>query len=382
MRRRAWPLAILSAARSFPCHRNRTLQASYQLSAHRRYGTVGRLKILSVTKWSGKPGEAPYVLRDVEALRSLGHSVEFYNISQVRRPWHAVKALRQRIARLGPDVLHAHFGDVVGFVCALASLGKATLVITYRGSDLNPSPSHSTVRMFVGHCLSQFAALVAARTICVSSELRDRLWWKTSYCSVLPTGVPTNIFFPRDKLSSRLAVGWMPEEHVVIFNVGERPKEKRLDLAQFAIELARRTSPTIRLALLKGDVLPERVALMMNAADCLLVTSDFEGSPTIVQEAMACGLPIVSVKVGDVVERLANVSPSCIVERDPREIARGLLSMIKSGKRSNGPGLAARELSTASIAVRTAEVLSAAVERPLKSGAQALTCASLKEKSQ
>jgi teichuronic acid biosynthesis glycosyltransferase TuaC len=77
----------------------------------------------------------------------------------------------------------------------------------------------------------------------------------------------------------------------------------------------------------------------MNAADCLLLTSDYEGSPTVIKEALACGLPIVSVDVGDVRDRLKGVSPSRIVGRDPVEIAAALESVLSLGERSNGPSL-------------------------------------------
>jgi teichuronic acid biosynthesis glycosyltransferase TuaC len=38
--------------------------------------------------------------------------------------------------------------------------------------------------------------------------------------------------------------------------------------------------------MLDGHVPHATVATMMNGADCLLLTSDWEGSPTIVQEAI------------------------------------------------------------------------------------------------
>jgi glycosyltransferase involved in cell wall biosynthesis len=74
----------------------------------------------------------------------------------------------------------------------------------------------------------------------------------------------------------------------------------------------------------------------MNAADCLLLTSDWEGSPNVVKEALACNLPVVSVDVGDVRERLERVRPSVIVPRDSAEIGKAISDILKRGQRSNG----------------------------------------------
>jgi len=92
----------------------------------------------------------------------------------------------------------------------------------------------------------------------------------------------------------------------------------------------------MRFVVLNGDVSPGIIPTMMNAADCLLLTSDSEGSPTVVQEALACSLPVVSVDVGDVSQRLEGVCPSRIVERNPEDLARAITEILISGQRSNG----------------------------------------------
>ena len=51
---------------------------------------------------------------------------------------------------------------------------------------------------------------------------------------------------------------------------------------------------------------------------------------------MACNLPIVSVPVGDVAERLAGVYPSALVSRDPEMLGEALSNVILERKRSNG----------------------------------------------
>jgi glycosyltransferase involved in cell wall biosynthesis len=74
----------------------------------------------------------------------------------------------------------------------------------------------------------------------------------------------------------------------------------------------------------------------MNASDCLLLTSVWEGSPTVVQEALACDLPIVSVEVGDVAERLEGVRDSTVAAPDASVLGRALARMVNPPRRSNG----------------------------------------------
>jgi glycosyltransferase involved in cell wall biosynthesis len=123
---------------------------------------------------------------------------------------------------------------------------------------------------------------------------------------------------------------------VILFNASYNPGIKRVDLAQAAVAVARQTVPGMRLEILNGGCPPAAIPTYMNAADCLLVTSDQEGSPTVVQEALACNLPVVSVDVGDVAERLRNVRATRIVERDPQALADALVEIVSRRERSDG----------------------------------------------
>lgn len=77
----------------------------------------------------------------------------------------------------------------------------------------------------------------------------------------------------------------------------------------------------------------EEVNLIMNAADCLLMTSRREGSPQVIKEAMACGTPIVSVDVGDVKDVIGDTEGCYIAERNPEDLAEKIrMALAFKGK--------------------------------------------------
>jgi len=318
-----------------------------------------RLRVLAVIPESPHTASMIFVKRQIASLLGAGIQCESFLLASRTSPrllFREWKRLRRAIQASQPDFVHAQFGTMTSFLTVLST--ARPVVISFRGGDLNPYKSRFQLRQRVGRLLSQLSALRAARIICVSAQLKERLWWRRDRVTVIPSGVDTTIFRPRAQDAARRDLGWDQNERVVLFNAGIDPVSKRLDLAISSVEEARAVCAEIRLHVLDGKVSPGLIPVLMNAADCLLLTSDWEGSPNVVKEAMACNLPVVTVDVGDIRERLAGVEPSKIVARNVHEIGKGIAQILMLGQRSNGDSQISN-LSIESVSERVASIYEA-----------------------
>jgi glycosyltransferase involved in cell wall biosynthesis len=278
-----------------------------------------------------------FVRRQIASVAKAGVQVNTFFLTSRTNPLTIGREsfrLERLIAEFRPHVVHAQFGTVTALISAMVS--RPPLVITFRGSDINKVGSDGALRSALGRLFSQVAALRAGRIVCVSTRLRDQIWWPSNKVTVQPNGVDMTLFQPMPIDEARATLSWPRDEPVVLFNSGGAPRVKRLDLATEAMGVVKRSLPHARLHVMNGDVAPADVPIYLNAANVLLVTSDSEGSPNIVRESLSCNLPIVSVDVGDVRERIEGVEPSCIVSRRPADIAREVCRVLGTGARSNG----------------------------------------------
>src|SRR5262249_3810317 len=140
---------------------------------------------------------------------------------------------------------------------------------------------------------------------------------------------------PGPQTEARTTLGWDPDDRVILFNAKRDARNKGLDLAEAAMNFVRAKLPSARMHIL-SNVQPDSMPIYYRAADLLLCTSMQEGSPNGVKEALAFNLHIVSVPVGDVPERLKDVSPSAIVPRDPVVISEAVVRILTTRGRSNG----------------------------------------------
>jgi glycosyltransferase involved in cell wall biosynthesis len=284
--------------------------------------------------------KSTFSLSQADSLQKLGVQVELIFLESRTNPLKVLTSVLHIISRVHSSrcrLIHAHFGTVTAFVCAIVSIiCGIPLVITFHGSDLNnTSQADGVVRDLFQRVLSNLAALRAGAIICVSERVKSGRWWRRGRARVIACGIDLSLFQPMDRARCRQRVGGSADDQLIVFNHGTGSALKRRDIAEQAVSILRRSRPRARLVVL-DNLAPSEIPVFLNAADCLLVCSDSEGSPTIVKEAMACNLPIVAVDVGDVRERLNGCAPSAIVPQEPGELAEGLLCMLDSGARSNG----------------------------------------------
>jgi teichuronic acid biosynthesis glycosyltransferase TuaC len=244
--------------------------------------------------------------------------------------------VRGRARARHPDLIHAHFG-LTGFICSFA---PPPLVVTFHGDDLLGKwkpPGGRTLKSRLGVQLSHVAARRAAALICQSERMRDTLPRAAdrARAHVIPMGVEVEWFSPGDRAAARARLGLDPRERLVLFPSAPSEAVKRLDLAEAAVDLVGAAGVPARLWVVTG-VPHERMPDYYRAADCLIVTSEWEGGPLVVKEALCSGVPVVSVDVGDA-RRWLDLAPGCrLVACDPEAIASGLRDVLAGSGRVDG----------------------------------------------
>jgi hypothetical protein len=153
--------------------------------------------------------------------------------------------------------------------------------------------------------------------------------------AVIPNGVDDRLFAPQEQSAARRKLSWDLDRPIVLFAADPAVKCKRFSLAERVYHRALADIPALSLRVI-SDVAPDSVPDYLNAADCLLLTSSSEGSPNVVKEAVMCNLPVVTTRVGDVEEVLANVHPSYVCDDSEEALSAALVNCLSPCSRSNG----------------------------------------------
>ena len=210
--------------------------------------------------------------------------------------------------------------------------------MTLRGNE----PDHAR-SLLVRRSLT-WAVRRAARIFSVSERLRQfaiGLGAGPDKVRTIPNGVDTAIFHPRKGIAVRIQYGLDPQKPLIV-SAGaliERKGHHRVIRAVSALNAAarghvqlaiiggagaegayeqeiKRTISALHLEMnvrLVGSVSGPEMARWMAAADVLCLASTREGWPNVVNEALACGTPVVATDVGAVPDMLPDARYGFVV---------------------------------------------------------------------
>jgi glycosyltransferase involved in cell wall biosynthesis len=250
------------------------------------------------------PQRGQWVRDQVEAMRGQGIAVEVFTFPPGKRHYvPATLRLRALLRRDRFDLVHAHYG-LAGWCARLA--GARPLIVSFHGTDVR----HGVVGP-MSRRLAWRVDLVAAvsRALFAAEDGRPGLP-PVPGSAVLPCGPNLSRFRSLPRAEARRRLGLDPEGRFLLFPADPARPEKRHDRAA---ELASACGVEL---LSGGSIEPKEMPLWVNAANAVLVTSDYEGFGLACLEALACDVPVLSTPVGIAPYALAGLSGTLCVPFD------------------------------------------------------------------
>jgi glycosyltransferase involved in cell wall biosynthesis len=298
---------------------------------------------------TAKPGcKAPY---DTAPMGAFNWTEEKLGIPY---PLWGPRALA-RIARLirDSDLLHLHDTLYMGNVAAMcfAKRSRKPVVLTQHIAEVPYTrPALNTIMRLAYATIGRFTLEGADQVVFYSRRVLGHFAKRIRFRAeplYIPNGVDTGLFHPvgeEDQRRLRYELGWPIDQPVRLF-VGRFVEKKGLQVVRI---LAQRRPHELWVLAGKGPINPgswglpnvrvyqgrseTTLAPLYQAADLLVLPSVGEGFPLVVQEAMACGTPVLTnaeTLGGD--ERLASViDASPIDPMDPDRACEAFMPQLES----------------------------------------------------
>jgi teichuronic acid biosynthesis glycosyltransferase TuaC len=292
--------------------------APYDLESRRECKPLTILVVTNLFPYAGDPTYGTFVHEQVEALRNhpLVHrvDVEFINGRSGKMAYlRSLRAVRHATRGAVYDIVHAHHG-LAGAVAVLGAR-RVPNVITFHGSDIAYYPTQRLI--------SRFASRRAAAVICVAEHLKAQLRVPAQR---IACGIDTRMFTPLPRAEARLMFGVPTNSLAVLFPGNPHRRQKRYDRFCRVLDALRSDGIDAHELRLQG-VARDCVPHLMAAADVAVLTSESEGAPVALMEALACGLPIVATDIGGVREVIGSARNTFVSDFDAELFARAALKL-------------------------------------------------------
>jgi teichuronic acid biosynthesis glycosyltransferase TuaC len=276
--------------------------------------------------------------------------------------------LRSLRERFHFDVVDAHWAYPDGVAAAVVARDSGVpLALTVRGDDVNVFGRERGRRQSIRWALRQASVIIA-----LSEGLKDgveALIGPSDRVVVIPNGIDATRFRRQPRAAARARLG-LDAASPIMLSVGRLHLSKGFPILVEALGRLRDSHPDLRLIIVGGpdreaDATPhirvaadrygvaERVRLVgpqsvdqmtdwYSAADVFCLATEREGSPNVILEALACGLPCLATPAGEIASLLADGRVGRIVAAEPAAFAGAVADAL--AKRWNRDDIAARGL--------------------------------------
>ena len=289
------------------------------------------LKILFVTNMFpsiARPAFGIFVKEQIDQLgRSIkfNHDVYFINARDKGNLQYLLSLIRIPfiLRRNRYDVVHIHYG--ISGLFLLLFKPSAKVYITLHGADILKEQGRKWQILLTKRIVRR-----ADKVIILSKEMEDVVSRLGVPYEIIPCGVDADFFEPASKPDKQVKEG-----KTIVFPGDPEVQVKNYPLFMDVInEIRSQFGMTVEVRCLV-NLTREGVKELMNIADCLMMTSFSEGSPQTLKEALACGLPVVSVNVGDAQCMLENI-PGCYISHsyDVDELSRLVLLSFSADRKA------------------------------------------------
>ena len=307
--------------------------------------------VVSLRRWLGCDLERLLAERGVQALY-LGKRPGFDC-----RMFHRLhRALRDH----RPDIVHTHLHVLRYALPSMLSFTQVSMVHTVH--NLAEREAEPGTRWIQRYAFNHGVVPVA-----VSAEVAislERLY-RIQRCRMIANCIPTDLYAsPRTPRREWRAREGFREDHVLFVCVARLSPQKNHALLLKAFAQGPASDPKAHLVLvgegtlrrqleeqaqnlgLAGQIhflgLRTDISDVLSAMDVFVLSSDYEGSPLSVVEAMASGLPIVSTAAGGVPELFDNGKEGFIVQPgDVRGLSDAIALLLKDREARQSFGIAA-----------------------------------------
>ena len=295
------------------------------------------MKILLISNQSGTVRVIgnPILSRMLTSLRK-DPRVEQADFAPFRKR-HRLQSLRDmRRAARQCDIVHVHFGGMYAILVWLALCGlKCRKFITFHGTDIHAKSIKTTksplsrLRIRLNQWASFLCILLYEQIGFVAQEMTDYLpeTLRKKLAGrhfIQGLGVDYTLFHPTPQADAKAQLG-LGEGIQVLFSDVHNNRLKRRDIAERIVQQLGNDYHMLVMCQVQADEVP----VYINACDFLLLTSDEEGSPNIIREALALDKRVYSVEVGDAAKQLQGQNNSQIISRDPQQAAQQILQSLK-----------------------------------------------------